>query len=64
MSDSDRIMIRVPREMTKRIRAFAKTEPLLEGNQSRAVRVLIERGLEAVTRGELEGTSPATKRGD
>jgi hypothetical protein len=58
------VATKLSKDVIRRVQEFADDHRIIQGNRSLAMRFLIERGLEAVTRGEREVTAPTTKRGD
>jgi len=49
---TDRVLVRMPKDLLDRIITFADAHPLIEGNLARAMRALAEAGLREVGRGE------------
>ena len=46
----ERVLVRMPPDLLARVKDFAETHPLIEGNVARAMRALVEAGLTKVGR--------------
>jgi metal-responsive CopG/Arc/MetJ family transcriptional regulator len=58
-----RVAVRFPDETLRQIdRLNAEDKGLGESNRSRTIRILTEKGLESIRRGETSADAPTTKR--
>jgi hypothetical protein len=63
MATNRTVITILPEQQVKRVDKYAKSIAAgARPNRSHGIRVLLDRGLEAVTRGERSGAVPGTRR--